>query len=323
MKKAIACLAFMIIISPVFANDARVVPAGVLRITVAPTYAFADKQQYLSQNEDLDVLHDGASRQKLTFLNLGLAVELGATDWLTLEVQWIPGWTLLSSLEFSPNIFAPSHVNIDGFDDLFAGIKVQLVGDKGLIRNAGARLALEPGVIVPLPDENWDDQAARQAAGQDFTILSLAKHAYGYGARLSFDYYLTSFFFFNLFGEYIHYSPMSNAQMAPSMPRSTINWGNRITFELEPRLEFRLFDAVRISAGMPIAFKTYDALTLNGAIQIGTLSQLLIIEPNVAVRLEKASIPLELKFSYSLPIDAADLPLINSLKLEIKSDMVL
>jgi hypothetical protein len=310
-------------VSPVFANDARTVPAGVLRITMAPTYAFADKQQYLNHYEDLDVLHDATSRQKLTFLNLGLAAELGVTDWLTLEVQWLPGWTLFSTLEFSPDIFAPSHVNIDGFDDLFAGIKVQILGDKGLIRNAGARLTLEPGVIVAMPDVNWDDQAARRATGQDFTILSLAKHAYAFGARLSFDYYLTSFFFFNLFGEYIHYSPLSNSQMEPGMPRATINWGNQITFELEPRLEFLLFDAVRISAGIPIAFKTYDALTLNGAIQIGTLSQALILRPNVAVRLEKASIPLELKFGYSLPIDAADLPLINSLTLEIKADMVL
>lgn len=323
MKKVIACLALAIIVFPVFANDARTVPAGVLRITVAPTYAFADKQQYLSQNEDLDVLHDAASRQKLTFLNLGLAAELGATDWLTLEVQWIPGWTLFSTLEFSPNIFAPSHVNINGFDDLFAGVKVQIFGDKGLFRSPDARLALEPCVIVPLPDVNWDDQAARQAAGQDFTILSLAKHAYGYGARLSFDYYLMSFFFFNVSGEYIHYSALSNAQMAPGMARASIDWGNRITFELEPRLEFLLFDAVKLSAGIPIAFKTYDALTIDAAIQIGTLSQVLIVEPNVAIRLQKAFIPLELKFGYSLPIDAADLPLINSLTLEIKADFVL
>jgi hypothetical protein len=174
-----------------------------------------------------------------------------------------------------------------------------------------------------MPGVNWDDQAARQAAGQDFTILSLAKHAYGYGARLSFDYYLMSFFFFDIFGEYIHYSPLSSAQTAPGVTPASINWGDQITFELEPRVEFLLFDAVRISGGIPIAFKTYNALTMNGAIQIGTLSQVLIVEPNVSVRLQKTFIPLELKFSYSLPIDAADLPLINSLTLEVKADFAL
>lgn len=323
MKKVVALLFALAIALPAFGYDARVLSPGTLRITVAPAYAFADKQYYLGAYEDLDILHTGASRQTLSYVNVGIALEFGLLNWMTADAQWIPGWTLYSGMDFTPDLFAPSKVNINGVDDLLVGLKLQLVGEKGILPSGSLRLLLEPSAIFGMPDVDWDAQQAQRAAGQDFTIMSLAKHASGYGVKVLFDFYLVDFLFFTLWIDYRSYLPRENAQLSPGMTRSKIEWRPDIAFGIEPHIEFNVGDGIRLAFGAPLGLTSYGALYLDGVIVTGTLSTLVLVTPHVGVAFTGIALPLEVDLKVPITLYAADLPVFNSAVLEIKTSIPL
>ncbi|MDX9957272.1 MAG: hypothetical protein RBT68_02415, partial [Spirochaetia bacterium] len=145
MKKitlmALACL--LLAGSFTFADDANVLPAGVGRFYVANTYAFANGGYDV--DGDFDEYADGAGAFKV--YNLGLALEYGVTDWISAAVQWAPGVNLWNDRD-ALLVVGPvsAETNLDGMADIFAGAKIQIVGENAPVQNTMVRFAVAPGV---------------------------------------------------------------------------------------------------------------------------------------------------------------------------------
>jgi len=80
MKKLLLVLVMLALVLPAFADDAKVLPKGVLRTYLAPSYTT------ITEVYDADGEAQDTTETKL--LNLGAALEYGITDWVNLGLQW-------------------------------------------------------------------------------------------------------------------------------------------------------------------------------------------------------------------------------------------
>ena len=313
MKKMLLIMLLAAIALPLFADDALVLPAQVLRLYVAPTYAFADK----GFDPDGKLQDLGAGSGKISIFDIGFAAEFGVTNWLTAAVQWVPGWTLYSKLD---SIYpGPADYNVNGVNDIFAGAKIQILGDKGLVENKVIRLALAPGVKIPLPDVDWDKQLANYLGGKDATLTSIAKHAWGLGARAYFDYVINEMFFINLYSQYIMYFKRTDAAYQVGMPKGDLEYGYDLTFELEPHFTYMIADGLKFGAGLPVTYKMNPAIKYNGTEITDSDGYTLSLSPNVSLFLMKFFLPLEFKASYAFPLMGKNSYAINSFTLQVKA----
>lgn len=318
MKKTIVLILLVACAMPMFADDAMVLPAGVIRAYIAPTYGFADKA-FDVDGKSQDLV-DFMGADKVTFVNLGFAVEYGVTDWLSAAVQWVPGWTFYSLLDVSG---APMDLNANGFFDLFAGAKIQVLGEKGLVENKTVRLAFAPGIKIPMPDADWDKQADNLNANKDATFQAMDKHAWGVGSRAFFDYVVNDMFYVNLFAEYIYYLERKDAEFLAFTPaavvaKADIGYGYDLTLEVEPHFVTMLSEGVQFEASLPINYTMAPDMKINGDTQKDTANSLLSIRPSVSLFLMKFFVPLELKLTYSLPVYGVNSPAMNSLTAQVK-----
>ena len=81
-------LALVVIGTALFADDALVLPKGVMRVRLTNTYALWIRLTMIPESlqDDREVKMD----------ILGAAFELGMTDQITLGIQWAPGYTVWS-----------------------------------------------------------------------------------------------------------------------------------------------------------------------------------------------------------------------------------
>jgi len=318
MKKALMIMLLAAIALPLFADDALVLPAQVLRVYVAPTYAFADKAY--DADGKLQDISFGPMTAKVSLFDLGFAAEYGVTDWLTAAVQWAPGWTLSSKIDLSPTSpFFPADYNVNGVNDIFAGAKIQILGAKGLVENKVMRLALAPGVKLPMPDVDWDKQSQNLGAGKDATLLSLAKHAWGVGARAYFDYVINNMFFINLYSEYIMYFKRTNVEYDLSLAKADLEYGYDLTLEVEPHFTYMIADGMQIGAGLPVTYAMNPKLKVDGTAIDDTDGYTLSLSPNVSLFLMKFFLPLEIKASYGFPLMGKNSFAINNLTVQVKA----
>jgi hypothetical protein len=316
MRKVLVFLLLAAIAIPIFADDALVLPAGVLRLYVVPVYAMADKM-YDNSGKAQDIAF-GLATAKLSLFNLGFAAEYGVTDWMSAALQWTPGWYAWSDLALTPSL--PVNFNVNGYDDLFAGAKIQIVGEKGLVENKQFRFAVAPGVKIPLADVDWEQQQKNLVAGDDTTITSLAKHALGVGARGYFDYVIDDMFFVNLYSEYIYLFERKNVETNPfSLTKENINWGYELTFEIEPHFQTMIADGIQFEAGLPLTYTTTPTQQVNGVDVPDSDTALLSIRPNVSVFFLKSPIPIEAKLQYALPIMGKNTFNISAIDLELRA----
>jgi hypothetical protein len=301
---------------PLFADDALVLPAGVLRAYVVPAYAWADKQ-YDNDGKAKDIEIVPGTTDKVSLFNLGFAAEYGVTDWLTAAVQWTPGWYAWSDIKTSPSL--GQNFNINGVDDLFAGAKIQIVGEKGLVANKDFRFAVAPGIKIPLPDVDWKQQQKNLAAGDDATVYSLGKHALGLGVRGFFDYVIDEMFFVNFYTEYIYLFERKNVAVSPSLLKQDINYGYELTLELEPHFQYAIADGIRVGAGLPLTYTTTPKVKYDGIAADDTDTTLLSLRPNVSVSFMKTFIPIEAKLQFALPLMGKNSALMNAIDLELRA----
>jgi hypothetical protein len=176
----------------VFGDDAKTMPKMVGRLWLAPTFVFAPGEYDTDGNYKGYGSGDGAVKM----LNLGFALEYGVIDWITAAIQWAPGVTVWSDMDgkvpISMTAMSDSSVNLNGVADLFVGAKVQIAGEKAPLKTDRLRLAIGPGVKIPLPGQDFEDQLANANKKDTVTALNLDKHVFGFGARVYFDYILTS-----------------------------------------------------------------------------------------------------------------------------------
>ena len=333
MKKILALSLILLALgSFVFADDAKVMPMMVGRVYVAPTFSFAPG------GYDTDgKYHSYDDTVKL--FNLGFALEYGVINWITAAIQWAPGWTPWSDVKGAAGPLGnySEDLNTNGVADLFVGAKVQIVGEKAPVQTSQFRAAIAPGIIIPLPGPDFEDELSDVMAGKKATVSSMDRHVFAAGARLYFDWIINEHFYLNLYNETLFYpvkqdlnkdSPtFAGIKANPTTGGAfnsidgKVNYKYRLTFEIEPVFTTSIADGISFTAGLPVNYRyipTYDYSFSYGALagtgldiaakkafndNLNTDPQhSLSLKPNVLLFFTKTPLPLEFKLQYGLPI---------------------
>ena len=320
MRKALVMLAvFMVALAlPIFADDALVLPVGVLRTYITGAYGFGDKN-YDADGKSQDGYVAGAVDSKLTAINLGAAVEFGLTDWISPGVQWAPGYNVSSKIDGTG---APFDLNANGSYDLKVGAKFQIVGPKSPVQSEKIRFALTPGVKIPIGGVDWEKQVENMAAGDAVTYMDPAKHAWAFGAQASADYVINEKFFVNLFMEYMKYLERKDA--ASSFPEYmglgetfSYDYGYSLTIEAEPHFGTKL-GAGNFSAGLPLTYETWPDTKVNGT-SSDNKGYSFSVSPSVSYFFLLGPLPFEAKLGYTLPLAGENTSATNTIVFQFKS----
>jgi len=307
MKKALILLLLAAFVLPVFADDALVMPKGVFRFWVAPNYGMADKK-FDDDGKKVDIdIPTVAVSDGVKFFNLALALEYGVTDWITAAVQWVPGWTLWSTMGFDdvvipgPTTLYLSQATLGSFGDLFVGAKVQIVGPKAPVQNSDMRFAAAAGVKVPMPGAGQINFPGDFLVNESVVMAEIDHHLWGMGVRLYYDYIINPNFFINLYNETILYPEQKVKKSVNFGDDSKVAYGYDLTFELEPQYQMPLDNGIILKAGLPFTYAMAPETKIDGTGQ-DNASYLFSIGPNVAAFFTKAFLPFELELQYKLPL---------------------
>jgi hypothetical protein len=320
MKRLVIVLLLVALAAFVFADDALVLPKGVLRTYLTGAYAFAS-QEWDQDGDKGDFVNIAAD--SLNAVNLGGAVEFGVIDWISAAVQWAPGWTVWSATKNGTPPYNKLLVN--GPYDVFAGAKIQVIGPKAPVASEKIRLAAAPGVKIPVkgPDAAyWTEQATAAGTGGEWVASYNDKPLWGLGARGYFDYVLNDKFYINLYSEFIYYlgKVKGNEYSVPTigLGATELTLGYDLTLELEPHFEMMFGEGLRLGAGLPVTFTQSPEIKFDDVAQADTDSYLLTVGPNVSFFLLKSFIPMEFKLGYTLPLIGKNAIATNTLVLQVK-----
>ncbi len=318
MKRVLVLLLLLLLASGLFADDALVLPRGVMRTYITGGYAFFNKVY-----DDTAKSVDPTGFDSLSALNLGGAVEFGVVDWISAAVQWAPGWTVWSATKNGTPPYNKLQAN--GPYNVFAGAKIQVIGPKAPVASEKIRLAGAAGVKIPTeaPDAAyWTKQATAMGTGGEWIASYNDKPLWGLGARGYFDYVLNDMFFVNLYSEFIYYlgKVKGNEYSIPTIPLGTteLTLGYDLTLEAEPHFEIMVGEGLRLGAGLPVTFTMSPEVKYDGVAQADTDSHLLVVSPNVSLFLMKSFIPMEIKLGYSLPLLGKNTYTTNTVVLQLK-----
>ena len=273
MKKIVSIVfALLLLSSGLFGDDALVLPARVGPIYLAPSFSFA-----MGSNDDEGeyIRFDDGTVQ---VFNLGFALEYGINRWITAAAQFAPGWTPWSNIEAASGF---NNSNTNGFADIFAGAKLQLIGAQAPVKSEKLRFAIAPGVIIPLPGPDFKKEVNNALAGSDATLSNMDKHVFAAGARLYFDLIFNRNFFVNLHNETIFYplaqdlnnagptfyaakgamaqTPAIQQQLGAGAPLimdidGEANYKYRMKFEVEPKFTTPIGEGISFTAGLPMTY---------------------------------------------------------------------
>jgi hypothetical protein len=293
MKKAFVMLCvFMVSIAlPLFADDALVLPKGVLRTYITAAYGYGDTY-YDADGKKQDT-------DEIKAINLGMAIEFGATDWISPGIQWAPGYNVWSE-------YGTGDANVNGAYDLKVGAKFQIIGPNAPVQSSNMRFAVVPGVKIPLPGADLEKELANLYAGKEGTIADPDKHAWAIGSQASFDYIVNEKFFVNLFCEYMKYLEMTDVEYIyvsggiPYLATSDINYGYSLKLEVEPHFETPLGSG-KLSATLPVTYEMWPETTYSGT-GADNAGYSLKIAPSASYFFLAGALPLELKLGYTLPV---------------------
>ncbi len=295
-----------------FADDASVLPAGVGRFYMTNTYAFADS----GYNVDGDLEDIPAGTGAIKAYNLGFALEYGVTDWISAAIQWAPGVNLWSEMDITGADF-----NINGLSDLFVGAKLLIVGEKAPVQNSTIRFAVAPGVKIPMPGVDMEEQILNLMAGDSATIQQADNHVFALGARAYFDYIINTMFFMNLYSEFTYYpleADFGDTSIFSYGSTSKIAYGYQLVLEAEPHFDYML-DGVKLSATLPVTYVMTPNVKIDDVESVDSKTSVLKVAPTVVALLTKTPLPLEFKLSYSLPIMGVNGYAVNALTFQAKA----
>jgi hypothetical protein len=328
MKRIVVGVLLLVLAVAVFADDALVLPKGVLRTYLTGAYAFAS-QEWDDTGEKVELSLSGFD--SLNAINLGGAVEFGVIDWISAAVQWAPGWNVWSATENGTPPYDKLQVN--GPYNIFAGAKIQVIGPKAPVASEKIRLAAAAGAKIPVnaPDAAyWADQfaAGLGGGGTDWVSSYNDKPLWGLGARGYFDYVPNKMFYFNLYSEFIYYlgtakrDTLSVADWAAvnvgPAPNSDVTLGYDLTLEAEPHFQVMFGDSLQLGAGLPVTFTMSPEIKYDEVAQADTDSYLLSVSPNVSLFLIGIRPPIEFKLGYTLPLVGKNANATNMLVLQLK-----
>jgi hypothetical protein len=306
----------------VFASDAQVLPAHVGRVYVTNTYAFANG----AYDQDGKYESFGSGEGAFKAYNLGFALEYGVNDWISAAIQWAPGWNVWSDYD------ASADANINGVYDIFVGAKIQILGEKAPLQGSRFRFAIAPGVKIPMPATDMEEQLENMSKGDSVTVTNLDKHLFALGGRLYFDYIINKMFFANLYSELVFYPIEGKYEndnfynyfevymlklMSQPYPEK-ISYGYKLTLEAEPHFETLIDKGLKMSAGLPITYITTPDIKVDGDKVDDTATASLTLGPNASVMFLNTLLPVELQLGYTFPIYGKNTPATQSLTLQAK-----
>jgi hypothetical protein len=317
-------------ITPLFADDALMIPQNVIRFRVIPSATF------FSQEFDPDgEAQDLESPDSVNVYNLSFALEYGVLDWITAALQWTPGWQFASTLDgYEDPLAALGSDNEDlkatGLNDLFIGAKVQIIGENAPVPNESHRLAFATGVIAPLSTFDADSEAEAYLDGDPYRINRAGRDVWGAGFRAYYDFVINENFFLNLYNETILYFPRDQKSWTPAaifpgpvagteVTESEIDYGYELTFELEPQYQTMLSDDLRFGAGLPVTYVRTPEIEVDGNAQDDSDSYTLSIGPSVSFFLLGAPWPIDLELSYQRNLMGKNANVSNTVVLQIKN----
>lgn len=307
MKKIALIIASLIAVAA-FADDALVLPQGVLRITTALSFG--------SWDETYDADGEAQDATETSFTNVGAAVEYGVNDWISAAFQWAPGYNITSDID-------GSKAKINGPMDIFAGAKIQIVGAKAPVANEQFRFAVAPGIKIPLPGADFTEERENVLAGDEFIAKDVDKHALGLGFRLYGDYIVNKMFFVNLYSEFIYYTEKKDAEAlaftpAPVVAKYDIAFGYDFKLEVEPQFQYMVADGMRMSAALPITYSASPAYETNGNEVADSEISKLNLGPSVGMFFMKSVVPFEVKVAYIYPVMGDNTQKTKTLSLQAK-----
>ena len=331
MKKALFALLILALVLPVFADDALVMPARVIRTYLVGNLASVSKV-YDSDGKKQDADHE------FSVFNLGMAVEYGINDWFTGALQWVPGYNLTSSVD------GLKKATLADTADLFIGAKIQIVGPKAPVKNETIRFAIAPGFKVPLAYPDWKEEYANMNAGDTFLASPADRHTLAIGARGYFDYIINEMFFLNLYSQFLYYPgdiDLKDAGLTEygtwktlngyvSTYNPTLNYGYDLTLEFEPHFSTMISDGLELSAGLPVSYNMTPEVSMGGNSTLPSALQssaytpekatsYLTVGPNASLFFQKTFLPIELKVGYTIPLAGESTNATNVLLLELKA----
>ena len=319
MKRLLLIVLVLAFTSPLFADDALTLPTGVWRTRVVPVYSFTSSvfeagEGFTADRESVD--------DRKAFL-LGFAVEYGITDWITAAVQWTPAVTAWS--EIDQDTF-PGDATLNRWSDIFVGAKVQIIGPEAPVSRSDMRLAMAPGVKIPLPSADWEDEIDNAGAGDDFIAANVDRNVLGIGGRFYFDYLFSPEFFVNLYAEYIAYPiegepPLgmyAAGALMGGLDTDKVGYGYDLTLEIEPHYVYTASPDLRITPSLPITFTHSPGLEYDGE-QVGRMSRVLTVEPTVEFFFTGLTVPTALEIGYRYPVAGQNAGATNALVIQIKN----
>jgi hypothetical protein len=220
----------------------------------------------------------------LNYLALGANLEYGVTPWASLYARWQPGY--LYSVVIGEG-------DAGRMGDIQVGLRVGLLGERGLIKLGFLRLALLAGVKFPLP------------SGDD-TVWEPDQRLWGADFGLSFDYIPCSWFQVNLSGDVL----LNPEQISdnPAFNRQGVNHFMDTTFSVEPR--FNILNPNGLMFGLPVVYE-YSPESKHEGEGMGDERRFLWAGCSYTLLMRTISWPFEVSVQYLVPIDG-----MNQIKLQ-------
>lgn len=270
MKRILVLVLLVAMVIPaVFADDAKVLPQGISRVTLVPILGFVqgswdeDGEQTDNEDDAADSLPD-----EMVFV-FGGAYEYGITNQISLGLQWAPAY------QFAVDADATGTDDYDaqakGFEQIDIGAEIQVLGNQGYIENDMFRFSVTPGMGIALPGySDWETAGEDFASGDDAVVpASVNRSEFQAGVLLNFDYVINDMFEINLFtegrykfGRTVDVSDFYNAYVDTLASSGDvydtydITYGPNISWEIgtEPSATFQVAESVRLTVSATAAF---------------------------------------------------------------------
>jgi hypothetical protein len=301
----------------VMADDAKVMPAGVIRTYIVPSYVFGD-QKFDADGEKVD-------GDEQSYFNLGAAIEFGINDFITAAVQWAPGYNVTGENEAFDAY--PGEGAATGPFEIFAGAKFQIVGPAAPVANDKFRFAVAPGVLIPAAfGYDAEEEFTNIMTGEDFQVLP-TKNAFGIGARAYADYVINEKVFLNLYSQYKYFFPVDkektdaiNFAGATGAGADQVDYGYELTLEFEPHFDTLVADGISLGLGLPVTYVMTPKVKYDDT-EVGEATKKLTLNPGVSLFLMKTPVPLEFSFNYGLPVWGESASALQTVVFKVKTYM--
>ena len=322
MKKALVFLLLAAFVVPVFADDALTLPAGVMRTRIIPSMTT------INQVFDADGERQDNPAGTVQVYNLSFGLEYGVNSWITPGLRWVPGWTFASSIENVDN------ASRNGLNDLFVGVKLQIVGEGAPVPNSAVRFAVTPGFKIPLSEFTYDAAEEGQNFADNNTYRDrIDNGTWAVGGQVSFDYIISENFYLNLFNETVVYLPSNQEQFGdhaaaaviaalggtpPAVEAVEVKPGTELKFELDANYTMPVGNGVRLGFGLPVTYQMTMETEVDGAGQ-DNASWVLSVGPSVSAFFTSWALPMEFELGYTLPIAGEKAFAANTISLQVKN----